>query len=153
MFGTAAAYAHRHGVAFLALFVGGDLTGRYPNPTIAAGMVTSADFASEARSPDAAKLGGVAPAGYPQMNAHAYAGLLKGSVPLELASLSGVGTLSLSCEADGNADYQYVNGGAGEQTIAVDNGGTITRADLMSPASGMTKSVPADHPTCGSHSP
>jgi hypothetical protein len=37
---------------------GGDLTSTYPNPTIAAGKVTSAKFASDAKAPDADKLDG-----------------------------------------------------------------------------------------------
>jgi hypothetical protein len=41
---------------------GGDLTGNYPNPTIAAGTVTTADFAPGATAPDAAKLGGTSAA-------------------------------------------------------------------------------------------
>jgi hypothetical protein len=41
---------------------GGDLTGSYPNPTIAAGAVTTADFASGATAPNASAVGGVAPA-------------------------------------------------------------------------------------------
>jgi hypothetical protein len=38
---------------------GGDLTGSYPNPAIAAGKITTADFASGATAPNAAQLGGV----------------------------------------------------------------------------------------------
>jgi hypothetical protein len=39
---------------------GGDLTGSYPNPAIAAGRVTTTDFASGATAPNAAQLGGFA---------------------------------------------------------------------------------------------
>jgi hypothetical protein len=38
---------------------GGDLAGTYPNPTIAAGAITSAAFAPTAKAPDADKLDGI----------------------------------------------------------------------------------------------
>ena len=43
---------------------GGALTGSYPNPGLAAGSVGTAAFASSAKAPDAAKLGGKAASNY-----------------------------------------------------------------------------------------
>jgi hypothetical protein len=43
---------------------GGDLTGTYPDPTIANGAITTATFAASAVAPDSAKLGGVLPTAF-----------------------------------------------------------------------------------------
>jgi hypothetical protein len=127
----------------------GDLTGRDANRTIAVGKVTSADFATSAKAPDAAKLGGAVGAACPQAFAHGCNGLRKDQRPLELASLPGVGTLSLSCDSSGNAAHTDVSHAAagGELALAVERSerapANILRAYDLTPGQSTTRVVDA----------
>jgi hypothetical protein len=123
---------------------GGDLAGNYPNPTIEAGKVTSADLAPGTQAPDAAKLGGAAAGAYPQATAHAGIGASAGFGPFDIASVPGVGKLSVACSAANVATYTYTDAGSGTSSRTVDivNGTVVTTA-IVGQTGTTTTTVPA----------
>jgi hypothetical protein len=73
---------------------GGDLTGNYPNPTIAPGKVTSAAFATGAEAPNAATLAGAAPSDYGAVLSGRIDSLQTSIATSWFGSLSGISTAS-----------------------------------------------------------
>jgi hypothetical protein len=68
---------------------GGDLSGTYPNPTIAAGKITSEKFASDAKAPDADRLDGNDSSDFPRIIAAGTATVAVDDVTLSVGSCRG----------------------------------------------------------------
>jgi hypothetical protein len=68
---------------------GGDLSGTYPNPTIAAGSVTSEKFASDAKAPNADRLDGNDSSDFPRIIAADTVTLAAEDVTLSAGSCRG----------------------------------------------------------------
>jgi hypothetical protein len=119
---------------------GGDLTGNYPAPTIAAGKVTTADFAAGAQAPDAAKLGGVPASGYAQAKAFGLQGASTGFGPFQFGAMPDVGVINESCSGASVATFSFTNtNNADPEDVWIDNGGTVTLASSL--GAGQTTST------------
>jgi hypothetical protein len=82
---------------------GGDLSGSYPNPSIAPGAVTTAKFASTAKAPDADKLDGIDSLGFVRGAGSAMlasastnlSGVVGTPVTTQIGQLAGLGTFDV----------------------------------------------------------
>jgi hypothetical protein len=71
---------------------GGNLSGSYPNPVIAPGVVTTANFASGAQAPDSAQLGSLPPTDYGAVLSGRINGLTTTGSSTDFGAASGTST-------------------------------------------------------------
>jgi hypothetical protein len=125
--GNPGSYATFSGVA-----AGGDLTGTYPNPSLAPGTVTSAKFAAGAQAPDAAQLGGMTPdqfvQGFGRFDGSS-SGINAGGPPLAIVTIANVGEVDASCGTPALATVAYKNTSGADERVFTDNGSGTTTYD------------------------
>jgi hypothetical protein len=125
---------------------GGDLTGSFPDPTIAAGAITSgklaagsvatADFASAASAPNAAQLGGILPSGFLQGTGH--------YLTADVAAPNGQQT-SLFGATAGNfrlwGDCNDVNNTSGDMGVFLANNSGVSAPIWVQPGGGAVTEI------------
>jgi hypothetical protein len=132
---------------------GGDLTGTYPNPSLAPGTVTSAKFAAGAQAPDAAQLGGMTPnqfvQGFGRLDSAA-AGINHGGGPSAVMTIPNVGEVDGSCGTPAQASVAYKNTSGNDQHVFTDDGSGAAPAYDGALATGSSEPSVATGTTMGS---
>lgn len=125
------------------LAAGGDLTGTYPNPSIAPGAITTSMFDAGAVAPDATQLGGKTPDQFFQGTGRsdsAASGSGAGGGPSGIMAIPGTGELTVNCLNPAQASVAYTNTSPSDERVFIDDGsgGTPTWVDPLSAGSSTT---------------
>jgi hypothetical protein len=138
---------------------GGDLSGSYPDPSIADGSITTNKFSSGAEAPNSAELGGIGPSGFIQgtgsiVNGHQV--VPPGTLGVDLMNPTGL-IVAVDCNANGSFDLIYSTdpSNPGQETWYTGSGGGVTYTvggvGVLDSGSITTDDLVTVHTTDGSH--
>ena len=112
---------------------GGDLSGAYPNPSIANGAVKTAKFAPTAKAPDADQLDGIDSSGFVQGGGTRHSFNMVGGVAY--FDSAGAGAIDMFCPANpGNASsiVFYASSPDNDYDLWIDADGSLSRQTVTS---------------------